>query len=75
MDAALTLFASHLEESMVDQWFLVFTFFCSKFKSVHDFDFTAILRAQEPTGDWTDPISAHALNPRRRFRTIKRTEG
>jgi len=51
MDAALTLLASHLEEGMVDQWFLVFTFFCSKFKSVHYFDFTTVLRAQEPSDD------------------------
>lgn len=48
MDAAPTLFASHLEESMIDQGFLVFTLFCSKFKSVHNFDLTTVLSAQEP---------------------------
>ena len=56
MGAALTLFTPHLEECMIDQWFLVFTLFCSKLKGVHDFDFTTVLCAQEPTNDWTDPM-------------------
>jgi hypothetical protein len=60
---------------MVDQWFLVFTFFCSKFKSVHDFDFTTVLRAQEPTDDWTDPMSARAMNPRGRLRAMNILKG
>jgi len=59
---------------MIDQWFLVFTFFCSKFKSVHDFDFTPVLSAQEPADNWADPMSARALNLRGHPKAINHTE-